>query len=222
MCGYFCIGFINFMSAGKTSTEYTNLFTLNNFKKNDDIILNYFMDNIEKIHDFNKTPNIYPNLNAIPLNANISNEQQFRLNKINEIKDYFLAEIRERELIRKNLSKYIASLDYFDKSLNVLSILSGSISIASFATVIGAPAGIIGASCGLTFSITSGFVKKFLKTIRNKKRKHNKIIMLAKSKLNSLESKISKTLVDNEISHEDFETIINEEKNIENGKKALE
>ena len=68
--------------------------------------------------DFNKTPNIYPNLNAIPLNANISNEQQFRLNKINEIKDYFLAEIRERELISKNLSKYIASLDYFDKSLN--------------------------------------------------------------------------------------------------------
>ena len=82
--------------------------------------------------DFNKTPNIYPNLNAIPLNANISNEQQFRLNKINEIKDYFLAEIRERELISKNLSKYIASLDYFDKSLNVLSILSKSISLASF------------------------------------------------------------------------------------------
>ena len=68
--------------------------------------------------DFNKTRNIYPNLNAIP-----SNEQQFRLKKINEIKDYFLVEIRERELISKNLSKYIASLDYFDKSLNVLSIL---------------------------------------------------------------------------------------------------
>ena len=95
--------------------------------------------------DFNKTPNIYPNLNAIPLNANISNEQQFRLNKINEIKDYFLAEIRERELISKNLSKYVASLDYFDKSLNVLSILSSSISIASFASVIGVPAGITGA-----------------------------------------------------------------------------
>ena len=157
--------------------------------------------------DFNKTPNIYPNLSKIQ-----SNEQQFRLNKINEIKDYFLAEIRERELISKNLSKYIASLDYFDKSLNILSVLSGSISIASFATVIGAPAGIIGASCGFTFSITSGFVKKFLKTIRNKKKKHNKIVMLARSKLNSIESKISKALVDNEISHEDFETIINEEK----------
>ena len=112
-------------------------------------------------HNFHKKPHIYPNLNA-----NISNEQQFRLHKINEIKDYFLADIRERELISKNI-KYIASLDYFDKSLNVLSILSGSISIALFATVIGAPVGIIGASCGLTFSVISGFVKKILKTKRN-------------------------------------------------------
>ena len=150
-------------------------------------------------NDFHKTPNIYPKLNAIPLNANISNEQQFRLNKINEIKDEFLAEIRERELISKNISKYSASLDYFDKSLNVWAILSGSISIASFATVIGTPAGIVGASCGFTFLITSGFVKKFLKT-RNKKKKHNKIVMLARSRLNSIEGKISKALVDNEIS----------------------
>ena len=111
--------------------------------------------------DINKTPNIYSSLNA-----NISNEQKFRLNKINKIKDYFLAEIRERELICKNLSKYIASLDYFDKSLNILSILSGSISIASFASVIGEPDAIIGASCSFTFSVTSGFVKRFLKTIR--------------------------------------------------------
>ena len=52
-------------------------------------------------NDFHKTPNMYPDLNAIPLNTNISNEQQFRLNKINEIKNYFLAEIRERDLISK-------------------------------------------------------------------------------------------------------------------------
>ena len=110
-------------------------------------------------------------MSAIP-----SNEQQFRLNKINEMKDYFLAKIRERELISKSLSKYIVSLDYFDKSLNVLAILSGSISIASFASVIIAPAGIIGASCGFKFSITSGFVKTFLKTTRNKKKKHNKLL----------------------------------------------
>ena len=46
MCEYFCIGFIDFMLAGKTLTEFTNLFSPNNFKKNDDIILNYFMSNI--------------------------------------------------------------------------------------------------------------------------------------------------------------------------------
>ena len=46
MCGYFCIAFIDFMLAGKTLTEFTNLFSPNNFKKNDDIILNYFMNNI--------------------------------------------------------------------------------------------------------------------------------------------------------------------------------
>ena len=68
---------------------------INNYNlKNDNFKL--FYEQYSKIDDFNKTPNIYPNLNAIP-----SNEQQFRLNKINEIKDYFLAEIRERELISK-------------------------------------------------------------------------------------------------------------------------
>ena len=45
MCRYFCIGFIDFMLAGKTLTEFTNLFSPNNFKKNDDIILKYFMNN---------------------------------------------------------------------------------------------------------------------------------------------------------------------------------
>ena len=62
--------------------------------------------------DFHETPNMYPNLN-IPLN----DQQHFRLKKINEIKDYFFAEIKERELMSKRLSKYIASFDYFDKSL---------------------------------------------------------------------------------------------------------
>ena len=65
-------------------------------------------------HDFHETPRMYPNLNA-----NLSNEQQFRLNKINEIKDYFVAQINERELMSERLTKYIVSFDYFDKSLIV-------------------------------------------------------------------------------------------------------
>ena len=74
--------------------------------------------------------NIYSNLNVTALN----DQQQFRLSTINEIKDYFVANIKERELMSKRLSKYIASFDYFDMSLIVLSITTGTISIASFAT----------------------------------------------------------------------------------------
>ena len=67
--------------------------------------------------------------------ASSLNNQKFRLNKINKIKDYFVAEIKERELLSKRLSKYIACCDYFDKFLSVLSATSGCVSIVSFATV---------------------------------------------------------------------------------------
>ena len=113
-----------------------------------------------------ETNNIYPNLKPA-----LSDNQQFRLNRINEIRDYFVAEIKERELMSKRLSKYIASFDYFDKSLIVLSVATGSISIASFATVIGAPIGMMSVSCSLPFSVAIGIVKKLLKTTRNKKKK---------------------------------------------------
>ena len=92
--------------------------------------------------------------------SNLDN-QQLKLNKINEIKEYFIAEIKERELMSKRLSKYIASFDYFDKSLIVLSGTSGSISIASFAKVIGIPVGIASASLNLTFSLSAGLVKNY-------------------------------------------------------------
>ena len=167
-------------------------------------------------HDFHETPNMYPNLRVNP-----SNDQQFRLNKINEIKDYFIAEIKERELMSKNLSKYIASFEYLDKSLVVLSVATGSISIVPFATVIGAPVGMTSASCILAFSITTGFVKKVLEITRNKKKKHNKTVMLARSKLNSIESRISEALINNEIIHDDFVVIINGEKKYQELKESI-
>ena len=118
----------------------------------------------------------------------------------------------KKELMSKRLSKYTASFDYFDKLLIVLSVTTESISTASFAAVIGAPTGI--SSFSLAFSILTGIVTNFLKTTTNKKKKHNKIVMLARSKLNSIESIISEDLTNSEISHEDFMTIINEEKKI--------
>ena len=79
----------------------------------------------------------------------------------------------------KRPSKYIASFDCFDKSLIVLSATSGSISIASFATVTGATVWIASACFSLEFSISTGIVKKLLKITQNKKKKHNKCVTLA-------------------------------------------
>ena len=115
--------------------------------------------------NFHETHNIYPNLSV-----SLSDQQQFRLSKLNEIKYYFAAEINERELMSKRFSKYIASSDFFDKSLIVLSMRAGSVSVASYAAVIGTPAGIVNASFSLAFSIFTGIVKKLLKTTRNKKK----------------------------------------------------
>ena len=91
----------------------------------------------------------------------------------------------------------------------VLSATCGSISIASFATVIGTPVQIASASFSFGSSLSTGIVKKLLKTTRDKKKEHNKIVMFARSKLNSIEGKVSEALINNEISLEDFMIIIN-------------
>ena len=103
--------------------------------------------------------------------SNLSDQTKFRLNEINKMKDYFNEEIQERKIMSKNLSKYIAAFDYFDKNLIVLSATSEGISIISFASIIGAPIGIAIASFSLVFSLTTGVIKKLLKIARNKKRK---------------------------------------------------
>ena len=121
----------------------------------------------------------------------------------------------------QKLSKYISFLDYFDKSLIVLSVTSGGVSVAFFATAIGAAIGITSASLSLAFSLCAGLVKRLLKVTRNKKKKQMKIVMLARSKLNSTEIKISEALINNQISYEDFITIVNEERNYRKLKESI-
>ena len=98
---------------------------------------------------------------------------------------------------------------------------SGSISIASFAAIIGAPVVMQVQVLVFAYSMYTGIIKKLLKTTRNKRKKHNKIIMSARSKLNSIWRKISEALTTNEIGHEDFMTIINEEKNYRELKESI-
>ena len=142
--------------------------------------------------------------------TNLTEQTKFRLDEISKIENYFHEEINQRKSCSKKIGKYVAAFDYIDKVLIVLSATTGGVSIISFTSIIGAPVGIASASFTLIFSLTTGIVKKLLNITRNKKKKHDKILMLAKSKLNSIEALVSQALIDMEISHEEFVTILKE------------
>ena len=105
-------------------------------------------------------------------------------------------------------NKYITIFDYINKILIFLSATSGGVSIISFTIIAGVPIGI--ANFTLIFSIAKGITKILLKITKNKKEKHDEILLLAKTKLNRIEILISKALNDMEISHEEFIVILNE------------
>ena len=97
ICGYFCIRFFDFMLAGKTLTNFTNLFSPGNLKKKWWYNFIVFYDQCSKMVECNsiETPDTYPNLN---------DQQQFRLNKINESEYYFAPEIKEKQLMSHRLN----------------------------------------------------------------------------------------------------------------------
>ena len=139
--------------------------------------------------------------------TNLNDQIKFRLNEINQIEDYFNSDINQRKLCSEKLSKYVTVSDFIDKILIALSATSGGVSIISFTSVVGAPVGIASASFTLILSLTTGIIKKLLSITRNKK-----ILMLAKSKLNGIENLVSQALIDMEIGHEEFVTILGEKK----------
>ena len=149
----------------------------------------------------------------------MTEQTKIRLDKITKIENYFHQEINQRKLCSKKLSKYIAAFDYIDKILIVLSATTGGVSIISFTSIIGAPVGIASASFTLIFSLTTGIIKKLLSITRNKKKKHDKDLMLAKSKLSSTETLISQALIDMETSHEELFTIFKEKDKYEKMKE---
>ena len=97
----------------------------------------------------------------------------------------------------------------------------GGVSIISFTSTAGASVGIASASLTLFFSLTTGIIKKLLNITRKKKKKHNKILILAKNKLNSIEALISQALIDMEINHKEFITILKEKDKYEKMKHNL-
>ena len=152
---------------------------------------------------------------------NLSEQIKFWLSEIIGTENYFHQEINQKKSYSKKLSKNITAFDYLEKIINVLSATTGGVSIISFTSIFGAPVGIASASFTLIFTLATGILKKLLNITRNKKKKHDEILMLAKSKLNSIETLISQALIDMEISHEEFITILNEKDKYEKMKDNL-
>ena len=151
--------------------------------------------------------------------TNLTDQTKFRLNEITKIENYFNEEINQKKSCSKKLSKYVTNFNYTDKVLIVLSATSDGVSIISFTSIVGAPAGIASASFTLFFSLTTEVTKKLLSLTRNKKKKHDNILMLARNKLNSIEALVSQALIYMEISHEEFVTILGEKNIYEKMKK---
>ena len=143
-------------------------------------------------------------------NLELTDVSTYRLDEINKIKEYFDNEIKERKDIIKKLNKYLVSFDYLDKIFITLSPSFGTLSIASYAAVAGIPVGIASSSLTVIFTIGTGLNKSLLQLTKKIKKKHNKIITLAKSKLNTIETLLSSALNDSKISHEEFTNIITE------------
>ena len=132
--------------------------------------------------------------------TNLTDQTKYRLNEITKIENYFIEEINQRKLCIKKLSKYVTTFNYIDKVLTVSSAASGGVSIISLTSVVGAPVGIASATFTLICCLTTGITKKLLSIARNKKKKHYKILILAKKKLNSMEAWVSQALIDLAIS----------------------
>ena len=154
-------------------------------------------------------------------NLELADINNYRLNEINKIKDYFNNEINERKDIIKKLNKYIVRFDFLDKIFIALSVSFGMLSIASHATVRGIPVSIAGSSLTLIFTISTGVNKSLLRVTKKRRTKHNKIIALAKIKLNTIDTLLSSALNDSKISHEEFTNIIAEKNAYENMKENI-
>ena len=151
----------------------------------------------------------------------LTNVNKYRLDEINKIRDYFNNEIKERKDIIKKLNKYLVSFDHLDKIFIALSALFGTLCIASYASVVGTAAGIACFSLTLIFTVGTGISNSLLKVTKKRKKKHNKIIALAKYKLNTIDTLLSSAPNDSEISHEEFTNIITEANIYENIKENI-
>ena len=123
---------------------------------------------IKLLKEYLKMNNIIKLTDKAELSSSERMANKYRLNEINKIRDYFNNEIKERKDIIKQLNKYLVSFDYLDKIFIALPVSFGTLSIASYASVVGTPAGIAGSSLTLMFTIGTGISKSLLKVTKKR------------------------------------------------------
>ena len=135
--------------------------------------------------------------------------QEFRLKKMDKIRNYLTKEINQNELMSEKHKKVCRVSNYIGHSLILIYTVTGCVSISAFASLVGIPVGIARSAIGLKSYVITARIKKYQSMIKKKKKKHDKIVLLAKSKLNSIEVLISKALIDSVINHDEFVLINN-------------
>ena len=146
--------------------------------------------------------------------------QEFRLRNIEKTRNYFVEEIDQHELMSKKHKKVCTTLNYFENFL-VLAEVNGCISFSAFASFFSIPIKIMDSAIRLkTCTVTAG-IKNYKSIIKKKKKKHDKIVLLAKSKLNSIKVLISKAFIDPDVSHNEFVLINNVLKEYDDTKEEI-
>ena len=138
--------------------------------------------------------------------------QEFRLKNIDETRSYFVEDIKQNELMSKKHKNFCTTLTYIEHFSTLASVVTGFISISSFAFLVGVPIGIMSSAIGLKICAITAETKKFKSIIKKRKKKHDKIVLLAKFKLNAIEFSISKASSDSNISHDEIVLLNNVEK----------
>ena len=133
--------------------------------------------------------------------------QEFRPKNIDETRNYLIEEINRNELMSKKHKKTCTILHYIEHFLILASIITGCVSISAFASLTGIPIGITSSATELKIGAVTAGIKNYKSIIKKKKKKHDKIVPLSKSKLNRIEVLISKTLIHSNISHDEFVSI---------------
>ena len=186
MCGFYFITFIKYMLSGIPLLDLTNFFSPYNNKKNNKLICKCFKNNIPEKASF-----------------------ELRLRKIVEPRNYLLYEIKHNDLMSKKDKKTCKYLNYVEYLMILVSTVTGCVSISTFASLVAIHVRIIRCAPGIKVSAITAGIKEYKSILKKKKKKHDKIVLLGKDKLNTTEVAIFKPPVNLYIRHDEFVLIKN-------------